>query len=271
MRKLIVLLAAAALAVCACQRQPRLVIIHANDTHSHLDPVRTGDRAGLGGVVERAAFVDSVRNAYGADRVLLLHAGDFGQGTSYFTEMEGRMEPRIIDDLGYDCVALGNHEFDNGIEDLTERLRTVRPETKFVCANVDLSPFELGEYVKPYAIVERGGMKVGVIGLESDLSTNVSRTISSRLQQLDNVAETNRWADYLHDKERCDLIILLSHLGYRQDQELVPQTRWIDLVIGGHSHTFVDGFVYVENARGKKVPVITDGCWGLEMGLIEVR
>ena len=168
-------------------------------------------------------------------------------------------------------MALGNHEFDNGIEDLTERLKMVRPETKFVCANVDLSPFELGEYVKPYAIVQRGGMKIGVIGLESDLSTNVSKTISSRMQQLDSVEETNRWADYLHDTEKCDMIILLSHLGYTEDQKLVPQSCWLDLVVGGHSHTFVDGMLYLKDSRGRKVPVITDGCWGLEMGQVNVR
>ena len=269
MRRFLIVFAATLLAVCACQ--PRLVILHTNDTHSHFEPLRGSEDAGRGGVIERAAFVDSVRAVYGTDRVLLLHAGDFGQGTSYFTELKGRFEPAILTDLRYDCVALGNHEFDNGIEDLTERLKLVRPETKFVCANVDLSPFELGQYVKPYAIVYRGGMKIGVIGLESDLSTNVSKTISSRMQQLDNVAETTRWADYLHDTERCDFIILLSHLGYGADCELIPQTRWINLVVGGHTHTFVDGFVYVRDARGKKVPIITDGCWGLEMGEIKVR
>ena len=180
MRKAVLIaLAAAAMAVCACQ--PRLVILHTNDTHSHFEPLRGGEDAGVGGVIERAAFVDSVRAAHGANRVLLLHAGDFGQGTSYFTELKGTLEPTMINDLGYDCIALGNHEFDNGIEDLTERLKMVRPETKFVCANVDLSPFELGEYVKPYAIFKRGRLKIGIIGLESDLSTNVSKTISSRM------------------------------------------------------------------------------------------
>ena len=268
-RGFMIALAAAMLAVCACQ--PRLVILHTNDTHSHFEPVRGGEDAGAGGVIERAAFVDSVRAVHGTDRVLLLHAGDFGQGTSYFTELKGRLEPTMINDLRYDCVALGNHEFDNGIEDLTERLKMVRPETKFVCANVDLSPFELGQYVKPYAIFYRGGMKIGVIGLESDLSTNVSKTISSRMQQLDSVAETNRWADYLHETERCDMIILLSHMGYGADQELIPQSRWLDLVVGGHTHTFVDGLLYVQDSQGRKVPVITDGCWGLEMGQVNFR
>ncbi|MCR4860516.1 MAG: metallophosphoesterase [Bacteroidales bacterium] len=269
MKKSLILLTVAAAALCACQ--PKLVILHTNDTHSHLEPVRSGEYAGLGGVIERAAFVDSVRTAEGADKVLLLHAGDFCQGTSYYTELGGSLEPQLINDLGYDCIALGNHEFDNGIEDLTERLKKIDPRTKVLCANVDLSSFELGQYVKPYAIVERAGRKIGVIGLESDLSTNVSRTISSRMQQLDNVQETNRWADHLHNVEKCDLIILLSHLGYDGDQKLVPQTRWLDIVIGGHSHTFVDGFLYVKDSRGRDVPIITDGCWGLEMGQITVR
>ena len=270
MRRALICLAAAALAVCACQ-QPQLVILHTNDTHSHFEPVRGGEYDGLGGVVERAAFVDSVRAVHGTDRVLLLHAGDFGQGTSYFTELGGTLEPKMINDLGYDCVTLGNHEFDNGIEDLTERVKTLRPEVKVVCANLDLTPFELGEYVKPYAIVRKAGLKIGIIGLESDISTNVTKTVSARLQQLDNVEVVNRWAAHLHEAEKCDMIILLSHAGYGADQDIVPQTHWIDLVVGGHTHTFVDDLLYVADADGRQVPVITDGCWGLEMGQVNVR
>ena len=147
----------------------------------------------------------------------------------------------------------------------------LRPEIKVVCANLDLSPFELGEYVKPYAVFERGGLKIGVIGLEADISTAVSKSVSSRMQQLDNVEVTNQWADYLHETEKCDLVILLSHAGYDVDQTIVPETRWVDLVIGGHTHTFVDDFLYVKNARGKQVPIITDGRWGLEMGMVKVQ
>ena len=270
MKKILISLAAALAALCACQQQPRLVILHTNDTHSHFEPLRGGPDDGVGGVVERAAFVDSVRNACGTDRVLLLHAGDFSQGSPYFTVLGGDLEINAINDFAYDCVTLGNHEFDNDIEALTERVKKINPVTKVVCANLDLSPFELGEYVKPYAIVERAGLKIGIIGLESDISTAVTKTVASRMQQLDNVEVTNRWADYLHDTEKCDMIILLSHAGYDQDQVIVPQTRWVDLVIGGHTHTFVDDFLYVENARGKQVPIITDGKWGLEMGQINV-
>ncbi len=258
------------LALAACSREPRLVIVHTNDTHSHFEPLRSGPQAGHGGVIERAAFVDSIRSVYGDDRVLLLHAGDFSQGTSYFTELGGRLEPAVINDMRYDCVTLGNHEFDNDIEALTERLAMLE-NTFVVSANIDVSQFDLSDYVKPYAIVDRGGMKIGIIGLESDLSTNVSATISSRLPQLDNVEVTNKWAEYLHSVEKCDMIILLSHLGYDNDQALIPQTSHVDLVIGGHSHTFVDGFIYVSDRDGKKVPVITDGCWGLEMGMVTIR
>ena len=270
MKKILISLAAALAAFCACQQQPALVILHTNDTHSHFEPLRGGPDDGVGGVIERAAFVDSVRNACGADRVLLLHAGDFSQGSPYFTELGGVLEMNTINDFAYDCVTLGNHEFDNDIEALTERVKMLNPVTKVVCANLDLSPFELGEYVKPYAIVERAGLKIGIIGLEADISTAVTKTVSSRMQQLDNVEVTKRWEDYLHETEKCDMIILLSHAGYDQDQVIVPQTRWVDLVIGGHTHTFVDDFLYVENARGKQVPIITDGKWGLEMGQINV-
>lgn len=271
MKKTLIILTAALTALCACSQQPRLVILHTNDTHSHFEPLRGGPDDGVGGVIERAAFVDSVRNVHGADRVLLLHAGDFSQGTPYFTELGGELEMKTINDFAYDCLTLGNHEFDNDIEAITQRVKMLRPETKVVCANLDLSPFELGEYVKPYAVFNRAGLKIGVIGLEADISTSVTRTIASRMKQLDNVEVTNRWADYLHETEQCDLIILLSHAGYDQDQLIVPETRWVDLVIGGHTHTFVDDFLYVENARGKEVPIITDGKWGLEMGQINVR
>ena len=270
MKKTIIVLAAALTALCACNQQPKLVILHTNDTHSHFEPMRGGGDNGKGGVIERAAFVDSIRTAYGKDRVLLLHAGDFSQGSPYFTELGGVLEMNTINDFAYDCVTLGNHEFDNDIEALTERVKMLK-DTKVVCANLDLSPFELGEYVKPYAILQRAGMKIGVIGLESDISTAVTKTVASRMQQLDNVEVTNRWADYLHDTEKCDMIILLSHAGYDVDQVIVPETRWVDLVIGGHTHTFVDDFLYVKNARGKDVPIITDGKWGLEMGQINVR
>ena len=268
MKRIIAILAALA-AICACS--PRLVIVHTNDTHSHFDPLRDG----RGGIIERAAFVDSVRKADGEGKVLLLHAGDFDQGTSYYTQMHGRLEVDMVNAMRYDAVTLGNHEFDDGIEDLTSRIKDIK--VPVVCANLDLRSFELGQYVKPYTIVRKGGRKIGIIGLEADISTCVSKAISSRIPQLDPVEVTNKWADYLRNKEHCDMVILLSHFGYEgdtpgqpDDQTNVPGMKGVDLVVAGHSHTFVDGFIYVNDADGKPVPIITDGCWGLDMGVIKV-
>ena len=262
------------LAVCAlslfpsCSRRPDLVILHVNDTHSHFEPVRGGEKDGMGGCIERAAIVDSVRRAEGAANVLLLHAGDFSQGSSYFSELDGELEISVINSMGYDCVTLGNHELDNGPEALAARLSRIN--CPVVCANLDLSPFELGKYVTPCAILERAGRKIGVIGLESDISTNVAKTVSSRIRQLDNVEVTNRWALWLRDEQKCDLVILLSHLGIKEDLALIPQVSGVDLVIGGHSHSYLEDFEWVRDSRGCRVPVIQAGAWGLEVGKVTV-
>ena len=268
MKKIFAILAAAA-ALCACG--PKLVILHTNDTHSHLDP----DREGRGGILERAAFVDSVRKAEGADKVLLLHAGDFNQGTSYYTELHGALEVEMVNAMGYDAITLGNHEFDDGIESLFERAKLIK--CPIVCANLDLSSFELGQYVKPWCIVNKGGKKIGIIGLEANISTCVSKVVSSRIPQLDAIAETNKWAKHLRENEKCDMVILLSHFGYvgepagtPDDQTNMAGMQGIDLVVSGHSHTFVDDFIYVNDLDGKPVPIITDGCWGLDMGMIKM-
>ena len=265
MRRLL-FIAAVLLSLASCG--PRLVIIHTNDTHSHLDPVRGGANDGKGGIIERAAFVDSMRHAVGRNKILLLHAGDFNQGSSYYSELGGSLEVDMVNAMGYDCITLGNHELDDGLESLTERVKRI--QCPVVCANLDLSALPLGEYVKPFTVLRRGGMKIGIIGLESDITTNVSNEISSRIPILDNVTEVNRWAEHLRGSEKCDLVILLSHLGYREDQALIPQVRGIDLVIGGHSHTFVKDFVYVSDPDGREVPIITDGCFGVEMGVVNV-
>ena len=268
MKRLSVLFALVSL-LAACTPQPRLVILHFNDTHSYLEPLRAGSLQGHGGAIERAAFVDSVRSAMGEERVLLLHAGDFNQGTSYFSELGGEVEINVANALRYDCITLGNHEFDNGIEDLQRRLARL-DGVRVVCANLDLTPFELGKYVKPYTVIERGGMRIGIIGLAPNLRSNVSATISSRIPQFDNATVVNKYSAVLRSDERCDLVILLSHIGYDQDQALIPATHGLDLVIGGHSHTFVDDFISVQDADGKPVRIISDGCWGLEAGQIDI-
>lgn len=250
-----------------------LVILHVNDTHSHEEPLRDGEaQGGMGGVIERAAYVDSVRTAVGKKNVLLLHAGDFSQGTSYFTELGGDIEIDLINAMKYDVVTLGNHEFDNGIDELARRLGNLK--CPVVCANYDFSELVLGKYVKPYAIVRKGGMKIGVIGLLTDVTRVVQRSIADKMKRFDDIEVANKWADYLKNEEHCDMVIALTHIGFdsvgMNDPALVAGTRNIDLVVGGHSHTFLTDAEYRNNLDGRPVPIVQDGCWGLFVGQVDV-
>lgn len=250
-----------------------LVILHVNDTHSHEEPLRDGGtQGGMGGVIERAAYVDSVRTAVGKKNVLLLHAGDFSQGTSYFTELGGDIEIDLINAMKYDVVTLGNHEFDNGIDELARRLGNLK--CPVVCANYDFSELVLGKYVKPYTIVRKGGMKIGVIGLLTDVTRVVKRSIADKMKRFDDIEVANKWADYLKNEEHCDMVIALTHIGFdsvgMNDPALVAGTRNIDLVVGGHSHTFLTDAEYRDNLDGKPVPIVQDGCWGLFVGQVDV-
>lgn len=261
-------------AMCAngASAQKRLTIIHFNDTHSHLEPERSGEYAGHGGAIERAATRDSVVKADGRKNVLFLHAGDFSQGTSYFTILGGDAEIDLINALKYDCVTLGNHEFDNGVDELARRLARVK--CPVVCANYDFSRVAPGPYVKPYAVIKKAGMKIGIIGLMPDITRLVSKETSSLIPGFDNAEVVNKWAAYLRNELKCDLVIALTHIGYEgepyTDFMLVRNTRGLDMVVGGHSHTFIDKPAYEKNLDGELVPIVQDGCWGLEMGNMKV-
>lgn len=266
MRKLIAAVVTAMLVACSGASAQKLTIMHFNDTHSHLEPERAGKSAGRGGVIERAALVDSVRNAVGRRNFLLLHAGDFNQGTSYYTTLGGMLEVELVNALGYDVVTLGNHEFDDGIEHLGRRLAGLK--CPVVCSNYDFSQFELGKYVKPYVILRRGGLRIGIFGMLTDITKVVERTIADRLPKFDDVETADRWASYLKNEKKCDIVIALTHLGIENedfmDPDLVRATRNIDLVVGGHSHTFIKDIVYENNIDGKPVPIVQNGCWGLD-------
>jgi 5'-nucleotidase len=273
MKKLIfTIFALAALSVTAVKAQD-LVILHLNDTHSHIDPERSGKNAGHAGVVETAAYVDEVRAEVGKKNVLLLHAGDFSQGTSYFTELNGDMEIEVLNSTGYDVVCLGNHEFDNGMEALARRLGNLKADV--VCANYDFSATPLADYVEPYVIVRRGGLRIGIIGLLADVADVVDSRIAAQLQFQDPAACTQKYADYLKDVKKCDLVICLSHLGYDgepyTDVELAAQTRNVDIIVGGHSHTKLKDKVLVKNLDGEDVVIVQDGKWGLKVGRLDIE
>ncbi len=263
----------AALAFSYSASAQKLTILHLNDTHSHIEPERVGSLIGQGGTLERAAYIDSVRTADGKGNVLLLHAGDFSQGSSYFTLLRGFVEVDLMNALGFDVTAIGNHEFDNGIDELTARVKKMN--FPVVCANYDFSKFELGRYVKPYVVLKRGGLKIGVIGLTTDVRPVVDAKIARQLEFLDPVEMTNRYADILRNEKKCDMIICLTHLGFQSektlmDRELVSGIHGVDLVVGGHSHTFLKEIWWQKDADGVEVPIVQNGCWGLNMGNIKV-
>ena len=252
--------------------QRRLTILHVNDTHSHLEPERAGGRKGLGGVIERAAYRDSVVKADGKRNVLLLHAGDFSQGTSYFSVLGGDIEIDLINAMKYDCVTLGNHEFDNGVDELARRLANIK--CPVVCANYDFSNIALAKYVKPYTIVKKAGMKIGIIGLMPDITTLVSKEVSDKIPAFENSEVVNKWAEYLKTEKKCDMVIALTHIGFENepyvDRTLVKRTRNVDLVVGGHSHTYLKEPYYENNLDAIPIPIVQDGEWGLNIGNLKV-
>ena len=161
--------------------------------------------------------------------------------------------------------------FDNGIDDLARRIRNIKRPV--VCANYDFSQFDMGRRgVQPYTIVRKAGMKIGIIGMLTDISKVVVYETASRVPRAEGTdAEiVNKWADYLRNKKKCDMVIVLSHMGLNEDLDIIPQIRNVDIIVGGHSHTFMKGMEYRTDLDGKQVPVIQDGCWGLNIGRIDV-
>jgi 5'-nucleotidase len=267
MRKLIIIFSALTLAAAAYAQE--LTIIHFNDTHSHIDPIRSGKNTGLGGVVEQALYIDNVRLAEGKNNVLLLHAGDFSQGTSYFTELHGNIEIDVLNACKYDATCLGNHEFDNGIAELTRRLSNLK--VPVVCANYDFSGTTLDKYVQPYVVVKKAGLKIGIIGLLTDISRVVDIKLGGDLKYQEPAPVVNNYAEYLEDEEDCDLVICLSHLGYSGDCRLAAEVSDIDAIVGGHSHTDLAEMTVVKDKEGDDVIIVQDGCWGLVIGELKVR
>lgn len=254
----------------------RLVILHTNDTHSQIETIRVGDNKGLGGVERRLQFIDSIRHQYGKCKVLLLDGGDYDQGTPYYTLGHGDLEVDLNNALGYDVVTLGNHEFDDGQQDLLRRLK--KAKYKVVTCNYDFSQTCLAKKVKPYTIVRRGGMKIGIIGTTSYLETTVKASSLDGVKRLDTIEEVNKWADLLRNEKHCDLVILLSHLGLYQevkgtvdDQMMAAASRDIDFIIGGHTHTYLEKPVEVKNLDGKIVPIVQVGSQGIGVGMFVIE
>lgn len=276
MKTLKYIAAVALLLTCASfAKAQRLVILHTNDTHSQIEPIRVGKDKNTGGVERRLQYINQVRKEYGRRRVLLLDAGDFNQGTPYYTVAKGDLEAELMNIMGYDVATLGNHEFDNGKEDLARRLKKIRHKT--VTCNYDFSATCLKKHVKPYVIVRRGGMKIGIIGTTSYLEGNVMKSHLDGMVRLDGIERVNYYADLLKNRKHCDLVILLSHFGIDggsysnpSDTFMVRNSRNLDIVIGGHSHTHLEEAREEKDLDGRTIPIVQGGSHGIVVGRMDI-
>ena len=249
-----------------------LRIVHTNDTHSCVMPVNPNSSdtalADKGGFVRRAALVRDLR-AEDPD-LLLFDSGDFSQGSAYYNLYKGDVEVKLMNEMRYDAATIGNHELDFGLDNMARIFR----EATFpiVCANYHFEGTVLEGLVRPYVILERKGVKVGVFGLGTQLEGMVASENYKGVTYEDPVTAANRVADELKNKEHCDLVVCLSHLGWDidglDDTELVPATRYIDIVLGGHSHTYFEHPEVLKDADGEDVYCNQMGKHGRYVGML---
>ncbi|MNK02311.1 Trifunctional nucleotide phosphoesterase protein YfkN precursor [compost metagenome] len=258
----------------AKKNQSRLVILHTNDTHSNIDPFPANHPKfpNMGGVSRRAGLIRSIRDQ--EDHVLLLDAGDIFQGTPYFNKFKGVLEMKTMAAMNYDIVTLGNHDFDIGMEAYKNALS--HASFQVVNANYELSSTPLSEVVKPYTIIKKAGFKIGVFGLGINLRGLVPAENWKGMTYQDPVQAAQKQADTLR-KAGCDIVICLSHLGYEyktnqvSDKVLAASTTGIDVIIGGHTHTFLEELQEFKNKEGKAVFVNQVGYAGLKLGRIDIE
>ncbi|RZJ68587.1 MAG: bifunctional metallophosphatase/5'-nucleotidase [Flavobacterium sp.] len=253
----------------------KITILHTNDVHSHIDPFEINDPKypNMGGAARRATLIDKIRKEN--DNVLLLDAGDIFQGTPYFNYYGGELEFKVMSMMKYDLATLGNHDFDNGIDGFNAQL----PHAKFdfVSANYDFKNTVLNGIVKPYKTFIKNGLKIGIFGLGIELSGLVDKKLYKETIYNDPIAVAQDMSRILKVNEKCDLVICLSHLGfiYPNDPQkisdivLARTTKNIDLIIGGHTHTFLTKPYIEKNLNGDEVLINQVGCYGLNLGQID--
>ena len=252
-----------------------LTILHTNDVHSYIDPFPADHprNANMGGVARRAALIETVRTEN--PNVLLLDAGDIFQGTPYFNYYGGELEFKLMSMMQYDASAIGNHDFDNGVDGLRAQL----PHAKFdfLCANYDFKNTVMDGFVKPFKVFNKDGIKVGVFGLGIELAGLVDKNLSKETVYNDPLEIAQDMVRILKKEQKCDIVICLSHLGYKykdepskiSDIKLAELTQDIDLIIGGHTHTFLDKPTVLKNKAGQDVLVNQVGCYGINVGRID--
>ena len=249
----------------------RITILHTNDMHSRIEPFSSGSFKGIGGMAQRSSIINEIRKK--EKNVLLFDAGDIFQGTPYFNFYGGELEFKLMSQMKYDAATLGNHDFDNGLDGLKKQLK--HASFPFVCANYDFSRTILKNSFKPYKIFLKDGIKIGVFGIGVELNGLVPKKLYKETKYLDPLIEANKISDKLKNKKGCDLIVCLSHLGlmYNSDKVsdlvIAQKSKHIDLIIGGHTHSFLEKPILETNLDGKKVIINQVGWGGINIGKID--
>lgn len=252
----------------------QLVILQTGDTHSRIEPISkdAADKyAGMAGTVRRTSFLKEARKQN--PDLLLFDCGDISQGTPYYNLFQGEVEIKMMNLMKYDAMTIGNHEFDFGLENMARLFRMAR--FPVVCANYDVTGTVLEGLVKPYTILSRNGLKIGVFGLAPKMEGLVQADKCEGVVYNDPIEAAQQTADLLKNEEGCDVVICLSHLGYQLrnavcDVELVQKTSNIDAILGGHSHTFMDHPAVYLNKDGRDVPVLHSGKSGIYVGMLKL-
>lgn len=258
----------------AAHEVTRLTILHTNDVHSRLEPFPDdgGRNANMGGVARRAGLIKRIRKA--EDHVLLLDSGDIFQGTPYFNFFNGEVEMKAMSAMGYDAATIGNHDFDAGVNGLHKQL----PHADFplLIANYDFSDTIMHDSTQPYKIFKKGGVKIGVFGIGIKLDGLVPKELYKGTVYQDPVKNANEMASLLKNEMGCDLVICLSHLGYKykepiiSDVLLAQRTRNIDIILGGHTHTFMYEPDIQRDLDGKEVVINQAGWAGIMLGRLDI-
>ena len=253
----------------------KITILHTNDVHSHIDPFPKNDplNPSGGGVIARANLINLIKK--GNPHTLVLDAGDVFQGTPYFNFFGGELELKLMSKMGYNASTLGNHEFDNGMEKLSKVLK--HANFSFLNSNYTLKNTPLENKIKSHEIFNINGIKIGVFGLGIELEGLVEKKLYKGVKYLNPIEISKDISDDLKYNHNCDLIICLSHLGFSYSKDknimcdliLAKQTKNIDLIIGGHTHTFLDEPVKVKNLENKDVIINQVGCFGINLGKID--
>ena len=283
-RKLIQKIGCLALLLSLCltasaKKQKKLLILHTNDTHSCVMPLseNLADTllANRGGYLRRIAMLREERTKN--PDLLYFDSGDFSQGSPYYTLFKGDVEVGLMNQMGIDAATIGNHEFDFGLENMARLFRMAN--FPIVCSNYDFSGTVVEGVVKPYVIIRRNGLKIGVFGLAPEMEGLVAQKNFEGVKYLDPATCANEMVTILK-KKKCDLIICISHLGWDTtppekrvgwpecDNTVFSKTRGIDLVLGGHSHSYFNTLKYITDLDGKRIPVDQNGKHALYVGRI---